>query len=76
MHRRDKGTPVIDVLARPLLRNRTVPSLALLIAVTMTGTMAMHIFVPAMPAAAADLGASPSLIQSTHALHRRLGRVS
>src|SRR5260221_13688819 len=60
---------MIEVLARPLLRNRTVPSLALLIAVTMTGTMAMHIFVPAMPAAAADLGASPSLIQSTITLY-------
>jgi MFS family permease len=60
---------MIEVLARPLLRNRTLPSLALLIAVTMTGTMAMHIFVPAMPAAAADLGASPSLIQSTITLY-------
>src|ERR1700731_4498007 len=59
---------MIEVLARPLLRNRTVPSLGLLIAVTMTGTMAMHIFVPAMPAAA-DLGASPSLIQSTMTLY-------
>jgi hypothetical protein len=41
----------------------------LLIAVIMTGTMAMHIFVPAMPAEAADLGASPSLIQSTITLY-------
>ena len=60
---------MIDVLARPLLRRRAAPSLPLLIAVTMTGTMAMHIFVPAMPAAAADLGASPSLIQSTITLY-------
>jgi MFS family permease len=63
------AAPMIDILERPPLRNRAVPSLALLIAVTMTGTMAMHIFVPAMPAAAADLGASPSLIQSTITLY-------
>src|ERR1700680_1602236 len=60
---------MIDILARPLLRGRAAPSLGLLIAVTMTGTMAMHIFVPAMPAAAVDLGASPSLIQSTITLY-------
>jgi DHA1 family bicyclomycin/chloramphenicol resistance-like MFS transporter len=60
---------MIDILARPLLRTRTVPSLGLLIAVTMTGTMAMHIFVPAMPAAAVDLRASPSVIQSTITLY-------
>ena len=60
---------MIDILARPLLRRRAAPSLALLIAVTMTGTMAMHVFVPAMPAAAADLGTSPSLIQSTITLY-------
>src|SRR3984893_1699408 len=35
----------------------------------MTGTMAMHIFVPAMPAAAGGPGASPSLIQSTITLY-------
>jgi DHA1 family bicyclomycin/chloramphenicol resistance-like MFS transporter len=45
---------MIDILARPLIRTRAVPSLGLLIAVTMTGT-ALHIFVPAMPAAAVDL---------------------
>jgi len=60
---------MIDILVRPLLRRRMAPSLALLIAVTMTGTMAMHVFVPAMPAAAADLGTSPSLIQSTITLY-------
>jgi DHA1 family bicyclomycin/chloramphenicol resistance-like MFS transporter len=60
---------MIDILARPLLRSRAAPSLGLLIAVTMTGTMAMHIFVPAMPAAAVDLGTSPSLIQSTITLY-------
>jgi MFS transporter, DHA1 family, multidrug resistance protein len=68
-HRRDAAAPMIEILARPLLRGRAAPSLGLLIAVTMTGTMAMHIFVPAMPAAAADLGASPSLIQSTITLY-------
>jgi DHA1 family bicyclomycin/chloramphenicol resistance-like MFS transporter len=65
----DETTALIDILARPVLRHRTVPNLGLLIAVTMTGTIAMHIFVPAMPAAAADLGVSPSLIQSTVTLY-------
>jgi DHA1 family bicyclomycin/chloramphenicol resistance-like MFS transporter len=47
---RDKAAALmIDILARPVLRNRAV--------------------VPAMPAAAADLGASPSLIQSTITLY-------
>lgn len=41
------------------------PSLALLIAVTMTGTVALHVFIPALPAAAAELRASPFAAQLT-----------
>ena len=40
-------------------------SLALLVAVTMTGTVALHIFVPALAAAAADLQTDAAGIQST-----------
>ena len=60
---------MLQALSQPLIRRATAPSLALLIAVTMTGTIAMHIFVPAMPAAARDLAVSPSLIQSTITLY-------
>jgi DHA1 family bicyclomycin/chloramphenicol resistance-like MFS transporter len=52
-------------LTRPLLRNASHASLPLLIAVTMTGTVAMHIFVPALSAAATDLGTSPVAAQLT-----------
>lgn len=45
------------------------PSLALLIAVTMTGTVALHVFIPALPAAARDLGTSPAAIQLTVTLY-------
>ncbi|MFC6744869.1 MFS transporter [Methylobacterium persicinum] len=40
-------------------------SLALLVAVTMTGTVALHIFVPALAVAAADLGTDAAGIQTT-----------
>lgn len=40
-------------------------SLALLVAVTMTGTVALHIFVPALAAAASDLHTDAAGIQST-----------
>ncbi len=46
-----------------------MPPLALLIAVTMTGTVALHIFIPALPAAGRDLGASPTTIQLTITLY-------
>ncbi|GJD33282.1 multidrug effflux MFS transporter [Methylobacterium aerolatum] len=39
--------------------------LALLVAVTMTGTVALHIFVPALAAAAADLGTTAAAAQAT-----------
>ncbi|WP_281292739.1 multidrug effflux MFS transporter [Methylobacterium oryzihabitans] len=44
-------------------------SLALLVAITMTGTVALHIFVPALPAAAAELGTSPAAAQLTITLY-------
>jgi DHA1 family bicyclomycin/chloramphenicol resistance-like MFS transporter len=42
-----------------------VPPLWLLAMLTFSGTLAMHIFVPALPAAAADLGASTTSLQMT-----------
>ncbi len=54
-----------SLLARPLLPGRTAASVPLLVAVTMTGTVAMHVFVPALPAAAADLHATPFAAQLT-----------
>ena len=44
---------------------RKAPPLALLIAVTMTGTVALHIFVPVLPSVGRDLGASPTTVQLT-----------
>ena len=41
----------------------------LLVLVTLSGTMAMHIFVPALPVAGAALGASPSSMQQTITLY-------
>ena len=62
-------TALLEAFSKPLIGRSAVPSLALLIAVTMTGTVAMHVFVPAMPEAARDLGVSPALIQSTITLY-------
>ena len=44
-------------------------SLPLLVAVTMTGTVALHIFVPALASAAADLGSTPGTAQLTITLY-------
>lgn len=44
---------------------RSAPPLALLIAVTMSGTVALHVFIPALPAAGRELGASPTTVQLT-----------
>jgi len=41
----------------------------LLVLVTLSGTMAMHIFMPALPLAGADLGASPAGMQQTITLY-------
>ncbi|ACL56753.1 drug resistance transporter, Bcr/CflA subfamily [Methylobacterium nodulans ORS 2060] len=53
-----------------VLKNAPVRApLPLLVAVTMTGTVALHIFVPVLPAAAADLGTSPVAAQLTITLY-------
>lgn len=44
---------------------RDAPPLALLIAVTMSGTLALHIFIPALPTVGRELGASPTTVQLT-----------
>lgn len=44
---------------------RKAPPLALLIAVTMSGTVALHVFIPALPAVSRELGASPTTVQFT-----------
>ncbi len=41
------------------------PPLWLLALITISGTLAMHMFVPALPAAAVSLGASPAAMQAT-----------
>ncbi|WP_191059704.1 Bcr/CflA family efflux MFS transporter [Geminicoccus harenae] len=45
------------------------PPLWLLVLVTFSGTLAMHMFVPALPAAAADLDASVGAMQMTISLY-------
>jgi DHA1 family bicyclomycin/chloramphenicol resistance-like MFS transporter len=44
---------------------RRVPALWLLALITLSGTLAMHIFVPALPLVAADLGVSNAGVQLT-----------
>lgn len=46
-----------------------LPPLWLLTLVTFNGTLALHIFVPALPAAAANLGASSAAMQMTISLY-------
>ncbi|NNM74926.1 multidrug effflux MFS transporter [Enterovirga aerilata] len=58
-----------SILTRPPFGNPSSASIALLVAITMTGTLAMHIFVPALPRAGADLGASPGAMQLTVTLY-------
>lgn len=50
-------------LTEPLLPNRTRAPFWLLVAVTASGTLAMHILVPALPLAAQELRVSPGAIQ-------------
>lgn len=44
---------------------RQIPPLWLLALITLSGTLAMHMFVPALPRAARDLGASAGAMQGT-----------
>ena len=52
----------------PLPPARVVP-LWLLALITLSGTLAMHMFVPALPDAARDLGATPSAMQMTVSIY-------
>ncbi|HEY2538979.1 MAG TPA: MFS transporter, partial [Stellaceae bacterium] len=58
----------LDWLARPPLAGRRAP-FWLLVAVTATGTLAMHILVPVLPFAATDLGVSRPAIQQAITLY-------
>ena len=46
-----------------------VPPLWLLVLLTFTGTLAMHMFVPALPDAGRDLMSNPSAMQATISLY-------
>lgn len=52
-----------------LERDAIQAPLWLLVLVTLSGTMAMHIFVPALPVAGAALGAAPASMQQTISLY-------
>jgi len=56
------------MLATPVFA-RPRPHPVLLIAITVVGTLGMHVFVPALPAAARDLGVLPGTIQMTITLY-------
>ncbi|MGI4848091.1 MAG: MFS transporter, partial [Janthinobacterium lividum] len=54
---------------KPTLQPRTKAPLWLLVMVTISGTLAMHMFVPALPAVGHDFGASISSVQLTISLY-------
>lgn len=56
-------------ITEPVLRGRTRPFLWLLVSITASGTLALHILVPALPQAARDLGVSNGAIQLTITLY-------
>ncbi len=62
-----QSRPPFAETAPPPVRPKV--SIFLLALVTLCGTMAMHVFVPALPAAGADLGASASAMQMTVSLY-------
>jgi MFS transporter, DHA1 family, multidrug resistance protein len=59
----------MNLLAGPPGRRRAAPPLWVLIAATASGTLALHILVPALPLAADDLGVSEGAIQQTITLY-------
>jgi DHA1 family bicyclomycin/chloramphenicol resistance-like MFS transporter len=59
--------PLATVGEEPRLRR--VPPLWLLALLTLSGTLGMHIFAPALPRAASDLGVGPSVMQMTVSLY-------
>ncbi len=58
-----------DWLTAPVMARRGRAPFALLVAVTATGTLAMHILVPVLPLAAADFGVSRGAIQQAITLY-------
>jgi DHA1 family bicyclomycin/chloramphenicol resistance-like MFS transporter len=58
-----------SLLAGPPFGRNPSASLALLVAVTMTGTLGLHVFVPALPFVAGDLHATPFQTQLTITLY-------
>jgi DHA1 family bicyclomycin/chloramphenicol resistance-like MFS transporter len=58
-----------NILTDPPYRRFTRPPMAILVAITSLSPLSIQIFVPAMPAAAADLSASPGAIQLTVTLY-------
>lgn len=67
-HPETRSGSILSVITTPPF-GRERPSLALLIAVTLTGTAALHIFIPALPAAARDLQTPPATAQLTITLY-------
>jgi DHA1 family bicyclomycin/chloramphenicol resistance-like MFS transporter len=65
----DVSSAIADAGSTITLRPRPSAPLWLLAMLTFTGTLAMHIFVPALPIAAADLGAGFSAMQMTISLY-------
>jgi MFS transporter, DHA1 family, multidrug resistance protein len=66
---RDDVAGWFDWLTAPLLSNRSRAPFWLLVAVTATGTLAMHILIPVLPLAAADLSVSRRAIQQAITLY-------
>jgi DHA1 family bicyclomycin/chloramphenicol resistance-like MFS transporter len=65
----DAGQALSDGSGGAILPPRARIPLWLVALLTFTGTLAMHIFVPALPIAGADLGASASAMQMTISLY-------
>ncbi|MBV8247186.1 MAG: Bcr/CflA family drug resistance efflux transporter, partial [Comamonas sp.] len=53
----------------PVFAERVRAPIWLLVLVTLAGTMAMHVFVPALPVAGAALHVSPASMQQTITLY-------
>jgi DHA1 family bicyclomycin/chloramphenicol resistance-like MFS transporter len=65
----DVSVAIADAGGAITLPRRPRAPLWLLAMLTFTGTLAMHIFVPALPIAAADLGVGFSAMQMTISLY-------
>ena len=67
--RRADAASWFDWLIAPPLSNRGSAPFWLLVAVTATGTLAMHILIPVLPLAAADFGVSRRAVQQAITLY-------